>query len=323
MTTLMTIVHFLGQAEEASAESDEAWISGAIEFFNMTVALIAFYFAIRIMPSISRDVRKRSWLFLSLAAITFGIAEVIGVLKEVAGLPLPGLYEVTEAIFVVLFAVGFYYLYTSEHKETIKLKRQSTTDDLTSLYTHGFFQTYLMNKVSSLRYDGTDLTVVFLDIDDFKQYNDKFGHQEGDYVLTKLAQTITQEARGEDIASRYGGEEFTLILGCSFETACRVCERLRSSIEEHCSTFGDPNIKRNVTVSIGLASFGRDAESADKLVQISDARMYVAKSRGKNQVYTGKVHIDESAAATEAFSERAAEIGLTERRRAAKHIQET
>ncbi|MHB1390708.1 MAG: GGDEF domain-containing protein [Thermoleophilia bacterium] len=256
--------------------------------------------------------RKRSWLFLSLAAITFGIAEIIGTLKEIGGIAYPGLYEVTEAIFVVLFAVGFYYLYTTEHRETIKLKVQSTTDDLTSLYTHGFFQTYLMNKVSSLRYDGNDLTVVFLDIDDFKQYNDQFGHQEGDYVLTKVAQTITREARGEDIASRYGGEEFTLILGCNFETACRVGERLRASIEERCSTFGDPKFKRNVTISIGLASFGRVSESADKLVQLADARMYIAKSRGKNQVYTGKVDIDESSGGA-SLTERAAEIGLTER----------
>ncbi|MHB1056140.1 MAG: hypothetical protein ACYC6B_10165 [Thermoleophilia bacterium] len=163
MTTLMTVIYFLGEAGAANTESGEALMEGAIEFFNLTVALIAFYFAIRIMPSISRDVGKRSWLFLSLAAITFGVAEVIGVLKEVAGMPLAGVYEFTEAIFVILFAVGFYYLYTSEHKETIKLKKQSTTDDLTSLYTHGFFQTYLMNKVSSLRYDGTELTVVLVE----------------------------------------------------------------------------------------------------------------------------------------------------------------
>lgn len=152
----------------------------------------------------------------------------------------------------------------------------------------------LVNKISNLKIGGTNLTVVFLDIDDFKQYNDQFGHQEGDYVLQKVAQTIPQEARGEDIASRYGGEEFTLILGCDFETACRVAERLRSSVEERCSTFSDPNVKRSVTVSVGLASFERDADAGDKLVKIADARMYKAKRRGKNQVYTGDVDLDEA-----------------------------
>ena len=213
--------------------------------------------------------------------------------REVGSIGIEGLYELTEAIFVIMFAIGFYYLYTTEHKETLKLRRQSTTDDLTSLYTHGFFQTYLVNKVSNLKTDGTNLTVLFLDIDDFKKYNDQYGHQEGDYVLQKVARTITQEARGEDIASRYGGEEFTLILGCDFDTACRVAERLRSSVEERCSTFADAGIKRSVTVSIGLATFGPDGDSGDNLVKIADARMYEAKRRGKNQVYTGEVAIEE------------------------------
>lgn len=307
MTVLMTFFHIMGQAE--GSEEFELF-EATVEFFNLVVALGAFYFAIRILPTIGRDVRKRSWLFLSLAAIAFGVAEIIGVLRF-SGVEIPeGIYEVTESVFVIMFAIGFYYLYTTEHKETLKLRRQSTTDDLTSLYTHGFFQTYLMNKVSSLRYDGTELTILFLDIDDFKQYNDQFGHQEGDYVLQKVASTITQEARGEDIASRYGGEEFTLILGCNFETACRVAERLRASVEERCSTFADPSMKRNVTVSVGLATFGRDSESADKLVQIADSRMYMAKSRGKNQVYTGNVEIANSCPS---YQERAAELGLQER----------
>jgi diguanylate cyclase (GGDEF)-like protein len=284
-----SFVHLLAQeTASGAAEGEELVFEAGIEFFNMIVALIAFYFAIRILPTIGRDTRKRSWLFLSLSAITFGIAEVVGVLKEL-GYSLDGIYEITEAVFVIMFAIGFYYLYTAEHTEAIKLKKQSTTDDLTSLYTHGFFQTYLINRVSGMRYTGSDLTVLFLDIDDFKDYNDHLGHQEGDYVLQKVAQTIAMEARDEDIASRYGGEEFTLILGCNFETACSVAERLRASIEDHCSTFADSKIQRNVTVSIGLASYGRDAESADQLVQIADARMYIAKSLGKNNVYTGKV----------------------------------
>ena len=280
----------LGDGDKGGEELFPAILEG----FNLTVAMIAFYFAIRVLPSISKDVRKRSWMFLVLAAITFAIAEIIGTLSELAEISIDGLYEAVEAVFVILFATGFYYMFTSEHKEALKLRRQSTTDDLTSLYTHGFFQTYLVNKVSSLKTDGTELTILFLDIDDFKEYNDKFGHQEGDYVLQKVAQTIQHEARGEDVASRYGGEEFTLILGCDFETACRVAERLRSSIEERCSTFADPNMRRSVTVSIGLATFDRDSLHADKLVQIADARMYQAKRLGKNQVYVGDIDSEDA-----------------------------
>jgi diguanylate cyclase (GGDEF)-like protein len=135
------------------------------------------------------------------------------------------------------------------------------------------------------------LTVLFADIDDFKQYNDKFGHQEGDYVLQKVAEVITGEARGEDLASRYGGEEFTLLLGCDFDTAATVAERLRMSIADRCSKLADPQMKRDVTVSIGIASYGHDSTEADKLVKIADSRMYMAKARGKNQIYTGDVQL--------------------------------
>lgn len=260
------------------------------EFASLIIALVALYFAIRILPSIGKDIRKRSWLFLCLASIAFGASMAISFLSDVAVPALHDVYELLEFIFVIFLAIGFYFLYNSEHRETIKLKHQSTTDDLTNLFTHGFFQTYLVNKVSNLRSDGKDLTVLFADIDDFKQYNDKFGHQEGDYVLQKVAQVITQEARGEDLASRYGGEEFTLILGCDFETASKVAERLRTMISERCSALADPQIKRDVTVSIGIAAYGHDATEADKLVKIADSRMYMAKSQGKNRVYTGEIN---------------------------------
>jgi diguanylate cyclase (GGDEF)-like protein len=281
-TVLTTIL-----AESELYESIETYI----KFASLIMALVALYFAIRILPSIGKDVRKRSWLFLCLAAIAFGASMAISVLSDIALPALHDLYEVLEFAFVIFLAIGFYNLYTSEHKETIKLKHQSTTDDLTNLFSHGFFQTYLVNKVSNLRNDGTELAVVFADIDDFKQYNDKFGHQEGDYVLKKVADVITGEARGEDLASRYGGEEFTLILGCNFETAAAVAERLRMSIVDRCSKLADPRILRDITVSIGIASYGHDATEADKLVKIADSRMYMAKSRGKNQVYTGDVEM--------------------------------
>ena len=264
-------------------------LDASIEFFNLIVALVAVAFAVRIMPSIGHDINKRSWLFLSLAAVCFGLAEFVGVLREVQQIEVGPLYEATQSLFVIMLAIGFFYLYTTEHRENLLLRRQSNTDGLTSLYTHGFFQQFLVSKIAGLRRNADDLTVLFIDIDDFKRYNDSFGHQNGDYLLQKLARTITMEARGEDIASRYGGEEFTLILNCNFETACRVAERLRAGIEEICSVAADSQIIEDVTVSIGLASFGRDAVAAEKLVQIADARMYMAKRRGKNQVYTGAV----------------------------------
>ncbi|MHB8859815.1 MAG: sensor domain-containing diguanylate cyclase [Thermoleophilia bacterium] len=176
-----------------------------------------------------------------------------------------------------------------------ELEQKSTVDDLTNLYNHGFFQNYLLNKVRHLTSRGGDqMTVLFLDIDDFKQYNDKHGHQEGDYVLSKVGEAIMRAARDEDIASRYGGEEFTLLLNCDFEQAKIAAERIRSTIEDRCSSFADPRIKGNITVSVGLATLGDDAKSAERLVRVADARMYEAKKRGKNQVFAGEVDPDDS-----------------------------
>jgi len=194
----------------------------------------------------------------------------------------------------------------------MELKTLAITDSLTGLYNRRHFYHELEIEISRVIRHGHRLSLLLIDIDDFKKYNDRHGHIDGDKVLRKTADLIASCMRKMDSAYRYGGEEFTLILGCDFETACRVAERLRTSIEERCSTFADSNIRRNVTVSIGLATFGRDGEAADRLVQIADARMYRAKSRGKNQVYTGDVEI---------ATEESSQVDQAERRSSQPGIQ--
>ena len=185
-----------------------------------------------------------------------------------------------------------------------ELEQRSTTDDLTSLYNHGFFEVYLLNKVRQIRADQTtELSVLFLDIDDFKAYNDAFGHQEGDYVLSRVAAAIRAALRDEDVASRYGGEEFTAILGCDARAAAEIAERVRATAADRCSAFADKRIKRSVTVSVGVASLGADGDTAEGLVKVADARMYEAKKLGKNQVFTGPVDVGAQAVRRHATSE--------------------
>jgi diguanylate cyclase (GGDEF)-like protein/PAS domain S-box-containing protein len=172
------------------------------------------------------------------------------------------------------------------HRE---LEQQSTTDQLTSLYNHGYFHTCLTNRVRHACGDNDrELSVLFLDIDDFKAYNDAYGHQEGDYILCKVAESIMTAVRNDDIAARYGGEEFTIILGCDFDMARTVAERIRETVEDRCSPVTDSRVKKSITVSIGLSTFGRDAVSAGHLVKAADNRMYDAKKHGKNRVFTGE-----------------------------------
>jgi diguanylate cyclase (GGDEF)-like protein len=171
-----------------------------------------------------------------------------------------------------------------------ELEELSTTDALTGLYNRGFFQSYLVNRVRNIRAgEKANLSLLFFDIDNFKKYNDAFGHLEGDYVLKKVADAIKAALRVEDVATRYGGEEFTVILICDAPLAFSIAERVRRTIEDSCSAFADHRIKAGITVSIGLATFGLDADSGERLVNVADRRMYEAKRLGKNQVYAGPV----------------------------------
>jgi diguanylate cyclase (GGDEF)-like protein/PAS domain S-box-containing protein len=173
-----------------------------------------------------------------------------------------------------------------------ELEQRSTIDEMTTLYNHGFFQSYLVNQVRHIRAGrGSDLSLLFLDIDDFKAYNDAYGHQEGDYVLRQVGEAIKTALRGEDVAARYGGEEFTIILGCDYAAAAVIAERVRSTVEDFCSSFADGRIRRSVTASVGISTFGRDADVAERLVNIADARMYEAKKLGKNQVFAGEPQV--------------------------------
>ncbi len=170
-----------------------------------------------------------------------------------------------------------------------ELEQRSTTDEMTALYNDGFFQSYLVNQVRHIRSgQPAQLSVLFLDIDDFKAYNDAYGHQEGDYVLRRVGDAIKTALRGEDVAARYGGEEFTMILGCDLPEAVEIAERVRSTVEDLCSSFADDRIRRSVTASVGIATLGRDGDRAERLVKVADARMYEAKERGKNQVFAGE-----------------------------------
>jgi diguanylate cyclase (GGDEF)-like protein len=126
-----------------------------------------------------------------------------------------------------------------------------------------------------------------MDIDDFKAYNDTYGHPEGDRVLRRVAKSIKLALRDDDIAARYGGEEFVVILACDASTAVEVAERVRSNVQELYSSGTNADIKREITVSIGSATLGLDADDAEKLVRVADAHMYRAKGLGKNRVCDG------------------------------------
>lgn len=165
------------------------------------------------------------------------------------------------------------------------LEREAVTDPLTGLHNRRFLMEKLRSEVERLeRYGGTT-SVVMLDLDYFKRYNDAHGHVAGDRVLAQLARICQEEARGADVVARYGGEEFTLVLPRTpWREARRAAERLRRVIVSASFEGEEVLPGGELTVSLGVAGYPEHAESADQLIQVADRALYRAKERGRNRV---------------------------------------
>ena len=157
-------------------------------------------------------------------------------------------------------------------------------DALTSLYTKGYFQDRIKEECKRCRRNNIPLSLLMLDIDFFKNYNDKFGHTAGDIVLKKVSQIITDSLSGFDpIISRFGGEEFcAIITGIKKKDAYSAADDLRGKIEK--AKIILRRSETHITVSIGLAVFPEDSSDEDDLVRQADKAMYKAKQKGRNQV---------------------------------------
>lgn len=213
------------------------------------------------------------------------------------GLQLCALYESTGNLFGVLCAYGendiaypdkwltvleFFSMQAGLVLENAllnqKLRGLSNTDALTGLYNHRYFYEQIKKVFKNNRSGRKYTTLVMLDVDNFKSYNDSYGHPEGDGVIKKIACVMERVIGDQGIACRYGGEEYAVImpgvlLEEGVETAWRICRAV-----ENCGGF-----KRKVTISAGVAS-SRNNNNLQDLIQSADSALYKAKARGKNRV---------------------------------------
>lgn len=162
----------------------------------------------------------------------------------------------------------------------------SITDPLTGLHNRRYMEARLSEELNrSKRYDHP-MSFMMIDIDDFKLYNDRNGHQAGDRALEITAQCLRSTLRKVDVASRYGGEEFTILLPqTTLKEAGAIADRLRRHIMTTKFPNGESQPGGAVTVSIGLASFSSSLDSAEAIVRAADRALYHAKSHGKNRAY--------------------------------------
>ncbi len=183
----------------------------------------------------------------------------------------------------VLCYIVKYLLKSRDYEETYKL---AVTDALTELYNHRFFQEKMIENFDlSARY-GSNFSIIMIDIDFFKKFNDTYGHQSGDAVLKQVAKTIKKNVRSTDIPCRYGGEEMAVILtNTNKNEASITAEKICQAVREREFVLVNGEIV-HVTISVGVASSEADGKAPQELIEYSDKCLYIAKENGRNQVVT-------------------------------------
>ena len=162
------------------------------------------------------------------------------------------------------------------------LRSQAIRDPLTGLFNRRYLEETMERELHRVKRQGLPLGVVMMDLDHFKQYNDTFGHSAGDELLSALGSLLTSHIRGEDIACRYGGEEFLLILpGASLEIALKRAESLRLAVKEMHQHY--PGLKPT-SLSLGVAVYPDHGNTGLQLIQSADAALYRAKKAGRDRV---------------------------------------
>lgn len=163
-----------------------------------------------------------------------------------------------------------------------KVQKLSITDGLTKLFSHRYFKQRLEEEVVLATRYSSELSLLILDIDHFKKYNDNYGHVAGDHVLMEMAKILQEQSEVTHLAARYGGEEMVLVAAeTSKSQAMELAEKLRRAVENH--PFQVVKETTQVTVSVGVATFPQDASSMIDLIAKADQALYAAKARGRNQ----------------------------------------
>lgn len=166
-----------------------------------------------------------------------------------------------------------------------KAQKSAATDGMTGLFNRKYFDNFIKEQLVKAELQGGSCSLIMLDVDNFKHYNDTNGHQLGDEVLKKFAKILQTNIRQSDMAARYGGEEFVIVLpGTAKKMAENIAEKLRETIEKATFENEENQPKGFLSASFGVASFPENGTNAETLLKGADHCLYLAKEKGRNQV---------------------------------------
>lgn len=224
--------------------------------------------------------------FTLIAGIFSVVVFSVSCLKNVEDFNL--LRLVFKDLFIIMASIGVTLLnnevkkYGELHKKEFKLAR---TDKLTGLANRHYFDQKLGEEVDYADYSGKPLNILMFDLDNFKRFNDTYGHVWGDKLLTLFSDIIMQNIRKSDIPVRYGGEEFLILIrDLDVHMAKGVGERIRRQLEKQRIYVGDEENRKRVTVSCGLSQYPKNSANIKEAIDFADKALYHAKAIGKNIV---------------------------------------
>lgn len=184
----------------------------------------------------------------------------------------------------ISFIGSYIFKYLMKSKDFEYTYKLATTDGLTELYNHRYFQEQMIMNIENCKRYERKFSLILIDIDFFKKFNDNYGHQSGDQVLRQVAAILKKNVRNTDIVCRYGGEEMSIILTSTANpeaiiTAQKICDAVSSTPFK---LIG--NVEKNVTISLGVSTFPDNGSSPSELIEYADKCLYKAKENGRNQV---------------------------------------
>lgn len=224
---------------------------------------------------------NRSFMKLEYKPDTVMMVTAIPLDTDGSGVVLELLKNVTESM---MFGTGDYNKGYLLHNIVSEFNDRVVRDKLTNLYNRYFIDDRLPADIVNAAVSNTPLTVIFLDMDDFKCINDKYGHASGDLAIREVGKAVKNSIRaGNDWAARYGGDEFFICLNnTGYKEAYRIAERIRSSIEKISVPIQGANI--HLSISMGIYTMRDSKLTAEELISIADKKMYEAKKGGKNRI---------------------------------------
>jgi diguanylate cyclase (GGDEF)-like protein len=259
----------------------------ALNLLTAAVGIGVIILGLRITSTLSLSTHRRA-LWISFGAVALIVASNmagvwanfsrISTFKDVGG-------AVAELVAVCSVGWAVRLLDRAEKEEVSPLRREANMDELTGLGNRSFFHRAAQRRMELYERNALPLACAVVDVDDFKFYNDTYGHEGGDAVLRCLALVLGECTRADDLVARYGGDEFVMLLGGSVEDAIKVAERVREKVEFECLPQEDEaSLSGSLTVSVGVASLGEDTATLQRLIQAADEELYRAKAEGKNMV---------------------------------------